>query len=98
MAAMNETPSDRAVAAHLRHIRLEGKSARTVYDREITLNRVAKDLPVPLLDATPEHLYEWRAGLTVSDATLPCYASHVISFCPRAVNPGLHATTPAPDP
>jgi len=94
---MTGDASDRAVAAHLHRIRLEGKSPRTVYDRQLTLNRVAKALPVPLLDATPEHLYEWRAGLKVIDATVTCYASHVISFYRWAVKQGLITVSPAQD-
>ncbi len=99
---MHESDSDKAVAAHLHRIRLEGKSARTVYDRGLTLKRVAAALlayepPVPLLDATPEDLYAWRAGLKVIDATVTCYASHVISFYRWAVKQGLIAVSPAAD-
>src|SRR5258708_4632739 len=95
---MTETASGKAVAAHLRHIRLEGKSARTVYDRELTLTRLAKALPVPPLDATADDLYEWRAALEgLKDATVACYASSVISFYRWAVKRGLVPQNPAAD-
>src|SRR5258708_24422063 len=95
---MNESASEKAVAALLRHIRIEGKSGRTVYDREITLNRLAKALPVPLLEATADDLYEWRAALEgLKDATVACYASSVISFYRWAVKQGLAAQNPAGD-
>src|SRR5258707_4299989 len=95
---MTKTASGKAVAAHLRHIRLEGKSARTVYDRELTLKRLAKALPVPLLDATADDLYEWRAALEgLKDATVACYASSVLSFTGWTVKRGLAPQTPAAD-
>src|SRR6266851_2574704 len=93
---MHETDSEKAVAAHLRHIRLEGKSARTVYDRELTLNRLAKALPVPLLEVTEDDLYEWRAALEdLKDATVACYASNVRSFYKWCAERGLIAADPA---
>jgi len=92
---VTDTASDKAVAAHLRHIRLEGKSARTAYERGLTLKRLAAALPVPLLEASEEDLYEWRAALTVKDVTVACYASGVRSFFRWCAERDLIASDPA---
>src|SRR5258706_8947982 len=83
---MSDTASDKAVAAHLRHIRLEGKSARTAYERGLTLKRLAAALPVPLLEASEEDLYEWRAPATPNEPTLPPHPARVPSFYPRSLD------------
>src|SRR5260221_6308120 len=94
---MSDTASDKAVAAHLRHIRLEGKSARTAYERGLTLKRLAAALPVPLLEASEEDLYEWRAPLTVDDATLAPHARGVPAFLRSCAAPDLTPAEPAPE-
>lgn len=85
------------IGRHSERIDAEGKSGRTVYDRELTLRRLARALGKPLLEATPEDLYKWRRGLKVADATVACYASNVISFYRWAVKEKLIAENPAED-
>src|SRR5260370_19072564 len=54
------------LAAHLAHLRLLGRSERTVYDRERAVIRLAACLrSVPVLAATAADLGAWRASLAV---------------------------------
>src|SRR5258708_12733759 len=95
------SPTDKALRFHLRHLRLEGKSERTVYHREQVLLRLAAFLPVPLLDATPEQLYDWRVSLKLSDSTVCTYVSHVRMFYQSCLRPEpipLHPAPPFPPP
>ncbi len=91
------SPTDKALRFHLRHLRLEGKSERTVYHREQVLLRLAAFLPVPLLDATPEQLYDWRVSLKLSDSTVCTYVSHVRMFYQSCVGRELIALNPVRD-
>lgn len=87
---------DPAVRAHLRHLRLEGKSPVTVYHRERALARLAAWLaPCPLTQATAGQLYEWRASLDVAGATIAGYVSHVQGFYAWAVDRNYLAVNPA---
>jgi len=79
---------------HLKHLALEGKSPYTIRRREQALSRLAKALPVPLLEATPDMLYEWRAGLTNGNSTVACYLSHVKMFFRWAADEGLIDVNP----
>ena len=83
------------IRANLRHLRLLGRSEQTVYHRERALRRLAAALPVPLIDADADMLYEWRASLTVTNATAACYLSHVKEFYAWAVARGLVESSPA---
>src|SRR5260221_268035 len=89
--------SEKAVRDHLRHLGLEAKSDRTIYERGLLLGRVQKALPVPLLEATPEMLYDWRAGLKVCNNTIANYVSHCQMFYRWAAKQGLIAADPSPD-
>lgn len=89
--------NDAVTAAHLRHLRLKGRSDLTVYHRQRTLIRLSAVLPVPLLEATPGHLYEWRAALTVSGPTIAGYVSNVREFYGWCADRGLIAGNPAAD-
>jgi integrase len=90
------TPSEIAVRRHLKHLALEGKSPYTIRRRDQALARLAKALPVPLLDATPEHLYEWRAGLGhLKNSSVAVYLSHIRSYYAWAVAEKLLAENPA---
>jgi integrase/recombinase XerC len=82
------------VRRHLKHLTLEGKSRYTIERREQALARVAAALPVPLLDATGDHLYQWRAGLTIKPASVACYLSHIKSFYAWAKDEGLVEENP----
>lgn len=90
---------EEVIELHKQRIDMEGKSDRTRYDRELTLKRLARSIGKPLLEATPGDLYKWRTGLSrrLSDATIACYASNVISFYRWAVKERLIAENPAED-
>jgi integrase len=93
------TPAENAVRRHLKHLALEGKSPYTIRRRDQALTRLARwlwarPLPCDLLDATPEHLYEWRAGMTTGNGTIACYLSHVKSFYEWAKDERIIAANP----
>jgi integrase/recombinase XerC len=69
-----------AIEGHLEHLRQLGHSAQTIYGRMTFLRMLARQLPVPLLDATPEMLAGWRAGLAVSDEVIVHYVCHAQAF------------------
>ena len=92
---MEQTPTQKAVQRHLRHLDLQGKSPITVEHAEQALKRLAKVLPVPLLEATPDHLYEWRSRLRLANATIAAYLSHIRCFYAWAVEAGLIEESPA---
>ena len=94
-SGMSTDSSDRAVAAHLRHLQLQGKAEATRYHRGHALRNLAKRLPVPLLEATPEMLYEWRSGLDHCAATIATTCSHVKMFYAWATGERLIAGDPA---
>jgi site-specific recombinase XerC len=92
---MSGTPSEKAVAAHLKHLALQGRTKMTRYHRQRALIRLAAALPVPILDATPDQLYEWRAGLTVGNGTAAQYLASVKGFYAWAVTAGLLEEDPS---
>lgn len=73
-------PDLKEISQHLDYLRLQGRSDWTIRDRRHILSRLARALPVPLIDATPGHLLAWRAGLTTSAADVVNQASHVRQF------------------
>jgi integrase/recombinase XerC len=84
------------VELHLDHLRLLGLSERsTIYPRRRVLIRLAAALPVPLLDATPEMLLGWRAGLTAGGDTIRGYVTHVKGFYRWAAEAGHREDNPA---
>ncbi len=85
------------LAAHAAHLRLLGRSPRTIYDRERAVIRLAKWLPTgcQVLDATAADLANWRAGLAVSDRAVVGYCGHVREFYAWAITQGLIAVNPA---
>ena len=70
----------RAIEDHLEHLRLLGHSGATIYGRLTFLRDLARQLPVPLPDATPAMLAAWRARLAVGDETIVHYFSAARSF------------------
>lgn len=69
------------VDRYIEWLRLLGRSERTQYLRRRMLERLADWLdPVPLLEATPELLVEWRKQLTVGPDSVSQYVSHVRPF------------------
>src|SRR5258708_212302 len=84
------------LAAHLAHLRLLGRSERTVYDRERAVIRLAAWLrPVPVLAATAADLGAWRASLTVGRQAGRLYCAHVAGFYAFAVTRGIIDSNPA---
>src|SRR5260221_4430332 len=84
------------LAAPLAHLRLLGRSERTVYDRERAVIRLAAWLrPVPVLAATAADLAAWRASLTVGDQAVVVYCAHVAGFYDFAVTQGIRPDNPA---
>lgn len=89
--------NDVAITGHLRHLRLQGRSDVTVYHRERALIRLSAALPVPLLEATADHLYEWRASLTVKGPTIAGYVSNIREFYGWCAGRGFIGVNPAAD-
>jgi len=83
-----------AVTAHLAWLAWSGHAPSTIEARSRALRRLAAALPVPLLDATPQHLAAWRAGLTVTPNTVVCYASHAREFYAWAIRSRLLSSSP----
>jgi len=94
---MSGDASEKAVRDQLRHLKLKGRSAVTISHRENMLGHLAQALPVPLLEATPDMLYDWRATLQVSDASAAGYISHVRGFYAFCVERGILGSDPAKD-
>jgi integrase/recombinase XerC len=86
---------DQDIQRHLEHLRLRGLSRDTIYGRQRALARMAALLPVPLLEATPGHLYAWRARLDISDGGIGHYVSHAQQFYAWAAAEGLITGDPA---
>lgn len=80
------------IEPHLRHIRAEGLSERTIIDRRIVLRRADRDLPLGLNQATVEELADWlaRFGTNQTKAT---YYGHLKAYydwaCDEARTEGL---------
>jgi len=83
------------VARHLHWMAMKGRSVTTITARRLALERLAKALPVPLLDALPEHLYDWRAELGLAERTVAQYCSHARQFYAWAAENDLIAGNPA---
>lgn len=77
---MDKGGTNATITRHLEWLRLEGKSELTIRDRRQLLRRLAAALPVPLLEATHDHILGWRAGLTVAPATVVNYVSNAAQF------------------
>jgi len=80
---------------HLDYLRRQNLSPRTRRDREGALRRLAAFLDKPLLEATPEDLERWQAGLRVSISAVSTYTSHVKSFYRWALEQGHLDSDPA---
>lgn len=80
---------------HLAHLRLLGYSATTIYARRRALTRLAAVLPVPLSQATPAMLGDWRAGLTITDEAVVSYVSHLRAFYAWCVTEDYARSNPA---
>ncbi len=83
------------LAAHLEHMRQRGLTPNTILQRRRALERIGRQLPVPLLEATPEHLAAWRAALTVAPGSVRIYGAHLRDFCHWALAEGLISSDPS---
>lgn len=89
-------PDDPDVARFLTWMRLDGATADTVRSYRSTLTRAAAALaPVPMLAATPQQLYAWRAGLSGGDDSVRQYVARVHRFYAWATSEGLLKANPA---
>lgn len=86
---------EQVVNRHIKHLRLEGLTELTIYHRQRALCRLAAAIPCPVLEATDDQLYEWRATLAVADNTAAGYISHVKEFYRWALETGLIDSSPA---
>src|SRR5258708_38210760 len=80
---------------HLHWLQLRRLSPDTIYQRRRNLTRLAAALPVPLLQATPEHLVGWQAALRIGDTAVGAYVSHVRSFYAWAAEEALITVDPS---
>ncbi len=84
------------VARHLDYMRLRGMAESTIYKRRRSLIRLAAWLSVPLMEATPELLGQWRAGLQLgTEATLTEITSARQFYQWAAEYSGLRSDNPA---
>ncbi|MHB1433994.1 MAG: tyrosine-type recombinase/integrase [Streptosporangiaceae bacterium] len=80
---------------HLADLALAGHSPGSVEARRLAVRRLARALPVPILEATPADLAAWRAGLLVSPNTIVHYISHATQFYAWCVRQDLIDENPA---
>jgi integrase/recombinase XerC len=84
-----------AIAAHLAWLRLNGAGPVTVAARSGALARMGVLLGCPLLEASPEALLAWRAGLQLAPNSVLSYLSHARQFYAWAAAEGLLDANPA---
>ena len=87
--------SQQIILRHLEYMALEGSAADTISMRRRTLRALARDLPVPLLDATRDDLIAWRASLAVGPDSVRQYVSRVRAFYTWCLEEQIIRTTPA---
>lgn len=87
---------------HVDSMRLRGRSDKTIRDRRLTLARIARGLPVPLLDAGHADLMTWRSRLAsgrtrqpLAPATIVNWVSCLHAFYDWAVEDGCATVNPA---
>lgn len=86
---------DDALGEYFEFLRLEGLSELTIRARRGALDRLARQLAAPLLEATPEDLLAWRKAMTVGPVSVRSYVSHVQQFYGWAARRGLLPASPA---
>lgn len=69
-----------ALDDHLAWMRLRGLRPATITQRRNAIVRLSRRLPVPLLEATADHLNTWALGLTGSPAYLANSLANVCQF------------------
>lgn len=89
------TKNAQVITRHLNWLRRTGARPTTVDHRRDNVRRLATHLPVPLLDATAEHLDAWQSHLRVSISSMHTYTCHVRAFYRWAFETGLIPENPA---
>lgn len=72
--------NEHVLERHLSWLRRVTQRQATIGHRRDNIRRLGASLPVPLIDATPEHLDTWQANLTVSASSVHTYTSHARAF------------------
>ncbi|WP_433464356.1 tyrosine-type recombinase/integrase [Spirillospora sp. CA-128828] len=95
------TTDEELISAYLRYLVLQGRSDNTRRVYRGRLVELARLLGSGLLQATPDDIATWRAGLTVADPSVLCYAAAVKGFYAWAhshghipANPAMHIPLP----
>ena len=84
-----------AVTRHLDWMRQRGLSPTTINRRRLLLARLHRETGLTPLTLPAVILAEWRAELTVADASAANYVSHLRAFYAWAYASGLRADDPA---
>jgi integrase len=74
------TANNELIRANAIHMRLQGRSEVYIRERSRNLTRLARAIPVPLDQASHDHILAWRSSLTVSPASTVSYVSHIREF------------------
>lgn len=90
-----DIPAMDAMTRHLAWMRLRGLRPATITQRQNVLRRLAHRLPVPLLEATPEHLLSWALTLHTSPPSVANSIANVACFYRWAFDEGLIPADPA---
>ena len=90
-----DAADDALLAEHLAWLRLNGAGPVTVAARAGALARMAGLLGCPLLEASPDALLAWRAGLQLAPNSVLSYLSHARQFYAWAAAEGFLAASPA---
>lgn len=86
----------RILERHLAHLRMRGfAETTTIHTRKLALARMARALPVPVLDADDRQLLAWRAALDITPGSAGVYIAHARMFYAWAVAEGLREDNPA---
>jgi integrase/recombinase XerC len=83
------------IARHIRHMERRNDRPITIKHRRDVLRRLAAALPVPLLEATEDHLRDWQDHLTVCASSVATYTAHVHAFYGWATDVELVSVDPA---
>lgn len=82
------------VEEHLKWLKLRGLSPNTIRTRLSVLTTLSHSIPVPLLEATPDHLLIWRCEMTGVPSTISGYLSNARQFYVWAIQRGLASGDP----
>lgn len=89
------TDDYKLIMAHIEHLRMQGRAGNTIRSRQGALSRAARAIPVPLHQATENHIITWRAGRHGADMYVISEVSHIRSFYDWAVTYGHLPASPA---